>query len=915
MPAAEVRSAVDASLGRRRWAPDAAASAGKRAASEVSAAAWPILALVFVSGLTALVYEVLWLKELALLLGSTSRSAAITLVAFFLGLALGNHAFGRRAAASRRPLRVYAALELGVALAALAYFALFDVYVAAYAQLFQSLRQWPGGLVALKLALATGLVLPAAFLMGGTLPVVCEHLARRESGSGGTEIGRTGSLVYSVNTFGGAIGAFLAGFWLPPLLGYDASYLTAIAVNLAIAATAFALGGAATDAGALREHVREETAAGPRAAASRKRVRTPRETSDPFSTRLPASAFLALVAASGFAALGLEVLWTRMFAQVLHNSVYSFAAILVTFLTTLGAGAGLARILMTRSRDRAATLGWLLVGAGLAIGATPFVFHLATNGLRYVAANEGWLAYVGTVFGLAALVIGIPGVLLGSVFPFLLGLAPAAEGVGRSVGRLAAINTLGSIAGSLAAGFVLLEWLGLWGSIRTLALIYPIAALALAARTPAARPIARAATSRRTLGVAALVALGALVTFLDPARLPRLPDLYDPKHPLAIHRVWEGSDGTVAVVSVDGHLRTIVDNYYSLGSSDDKQYEETQADLPLLLHPRPRSVFFLGLGTGITAGAALRHPVDRVVAAELSPEVVAASREYFDAHTNGLFEDPRAEVVVDDGRQYLLATGERFDVVVGDLFIPWQAGAGNLYSAEHFRAVRDRLAPGGLFAQWLPLYQLSKDEFLTITRTMLDVFPQVTLWRGDFLAERPIVALVGQNEVAPLDPDALVDNYRHLRGSQAIGRESVLALMGMFYAANPGAVRERFEDHAANTDDRPLIEYGSPVTHREQRAGRAGWLVGSELVDWYADLNARSPLADDPYLARLEPREVGFVEAGLALLRAQAAAAQGDQPGALGHFEEFRRRVPPAIAARFEKAASQRMNRDGRTSS
>lgn len=905
MAAAEVRSAVDASFGRRR-ARDA--TAGERAASDARAAC-PVLALVFASGLTALVYEVLWLKELALLLGSTSRSAAITLVAFFLGLALGNHVFGRRAGTSVRPLRVYAALEVGVALAALAYFALFDVWVAAYAQLFQTLRAWPGGLLALKVLLAMALVLPAAFLMGGTLPVVCEHLARR---SGRAEIGRTGSLVYSVNTFGGAIGAFLAGFWLPPLLGYDASYLTAVAVNLAVAAVAFALGGDASDA---TTSAPERATAENAAAAGRAAKRAARGSQAAASTALPAAVFLALVAASGFAALGLEVLWTRMFAQVLHNSVYSFAAILVTFLATLGAGASLARLLMARSRDRIAVLGWLLVATGIAIAATPFVFWLATNGLRYVAAKEGWLAYVGTVFGLAALVIGVPGILLGSVFPFLLGLAANEGGVGRSIGRLAAINTLGAIAGSLAAGFLLLEWLGLWGSIRTLALVYPIAALALVARSFAAAPIARGATSRKTLGIAALVTLAALVTFFDPARLPRLPDLQNPKHPLTIHRIWEGSDGTVAVVSVDGHLRTIVDNYYSLGSSDDKQYEETQADLPLLLHPKPRSVFFLGLGTGITAGAALRHPVERVVAAELSSEVVEASREYFGAHTNGLFEDPRAEVVVDDGRQYLLATDERFDVIVGDLFIPWQSGAGNLYSEEHFRAVRDRLAKGGLFAQWLPLYQLSKDEFLTIAKTMLDVFPQVTLWRGDFLAERPIVALVGQNDATPLDADALVENYRRLRGSPSISRESVMALMGMFYAANPGAVREVFDGYEANTDDHPVIEYGSPITHREQRAGRAGWLVGSELTDWYADLNARSPLAEDPYLARLAPREVGFVEAGLALLRAQAGAAQGDQPGALAHFEEFRRRVPPAVAARFERAATERANRDGRTSS
>lgn len=888
MAAVEVRSPL-AAPPRRRSAAQTSRDEEIRAGARAATTAGPLVVLLFASGLTALVYEVLWLKQLALLLGSTSRSAAITLSVFFLGLSLGSEFFGRRAARATRPLRTYAALEIGVAAAALAYFVLFDVYVAVYAGLFQTLRGWPGGALALKLVLSIGLLLPASFLMGGTLPLFAEHVARR-----GGDAGRIGSFLYAVNTAGGALGALLAGFWLPPLLGYDASYGAAIAVNLAVALVALAVAGRSGDVAA------SETVAASAQPAARSGARIRSERS---AEVLSEKGRLALAALSGFVALGLEVLWTRMFAQVLHNSVYSFAAILVTFLVALAAGAWVARALLSTSSREAAPLAWMLTASGLAIGLSPFVFYAATSGLQYVSAKEGWLGYLGIVFGLAAGVIGLPAVLLGTVFPLLLGLAPRDASPGRVIGRLAAANTLGAIAGSLAAAFVMLEWLGLWGSIRTLAVLYPITALLLANRLEGAS---------RALRTAPLVALLALVTFADASRLPRLPDLQHLKQPPAIHRVWEGSDGTVAVVSVGGHLRTIVDNYYSLGGSDERQYEETQADLPLLLHPRPRSVFFLGLGTGITAGAALRHPIERLVAAELSPEVAEASRQYFGAFTNGLFDDPRAEVVVDDGRQYLLATDERFDVVVSDLFIPWQAGAGSLYSKEHFAAVRARLAPGGLFAQWLPLYQLSKEEVQSIARTFVEVFPQATLWRGDFLAERPIVALVGQREAQPLDPDALVESYRRLRGSPELPRESVLALLGMFYAGNLGAARASFESSPVNTDDRPVIEYRSPVTHREQRAGRATWLVGADLVGWFDELHARAPLAEDPYLARLAPREIGFTEAGLLLLRARASAGDGDRPHAIGYFEEFRRRVPPEIAARFEKAAASRENEAAR---
>src|SRR5262249_14749876 len=168
-----------------------------------------------------------------------------------------------------------------------------------------------------------------------------------------------------------------------------------------------------------------------------------------------------------------------------------------------------------------------------------------------------------------------------------------------------------------------------------------------------------------------------------------------------------------------------------------------QADPPMLLPPAPRALFFLGLGTGITAGAALFHPVERVTVAELVPDIALLAREYFSPMANGLFSDPRARIVIGDGRALLAADPQRYDVIVSDLFVPWHAGTGSLYTREHFERIRDRLTDDGVFAQWLPLYQLSMREFAVIAHTMLEVFPLVTVWRGDFSASEPIVALVG----------------------------------------------------------------------------------------------------------------------------------------------------------------------------
>ncbi len=827
----------------------------------------PLFAIFFASGFTGLVYEVLWLRQLSLLFGSTAPAAATTLAVFFAGLSLGSWLLGERAARSPRPLRLYALLEVGVAVTAAAYFLLLDLYHAVYAPLFRTFEGHVAAFIAVKVALSAGVLLPPAILMGGTFPVLGQHLVRRRS-----ELGRVASLLYAVNTLGGAAGALAAGFWLPVILGFRRSYLMAMGFSIGLGAAA-----ALVDWWEGRRE-RPEPAAVPEPSES--------DISPPSQRGLLILAFL-----SGFAALSAEVLWTRMFAQVLHNSVYSFAIILVTFLTALALGSVLTHFLSRSSLRARPALFWLLMLAGIGTGASPLLFYWITGGLDYVAGTAPWPQYVLAVFRTAAEVMFVPGVLIGSVFPFLLKVAEeSVQSPGRVIGRLAAVNTAGSIVGSLCAGFVLLSWLGLWASLRTVALVYFLAAWALAGRE---------VSSRAWVGALPAAALLIFVTFLDPSRLP----VVRAGAPGAecIYQVWESSQGIVAVVRDGDDLRLKVDNYYSLGGTAARTYEETQADIPIVIHPRPRSAFFLGLGTGITAGAALRHPsIERVTTCELIADVAVATRKYFGSYINGLFDDPRSKVVIEDGRNYLLGTAERYDVIVSDLFIPWQPGAGSLYSKEHFEAVRRRLKPGGIFAQWLPLYQLSRQEFFTIAHTMLDVFPQVTLWRGDFFPQKPIVALVGSESDQPLDAEALVRNFRKRRGDEHASRDAVMGLSALFYAGDLGRSRDLFAGYPVNTDDRPLIEYSSPVTQREHWGRGKPWFTGLDLAALYETLLARTPPEQDPYLRQLTAAERGYVRAGLELYRANAYKSAGREDESHRYAEEFARLVPPAISKMFQ---------------
>ena len=801
-----------------------------------------ILLLFGLSGFTGLVYEVLWLKELSLLFGAASDAAATTFAAFFLGLAAGGYAWGRSAARRQRPLRVYAVLELCVALSALLYFLLWDAYHAIYTPLTQMFgnRSTPLFIMAVKFMLALCVLFPPAFFMGGTLPMMAQYLVRQAE-----TFGRTVSLLYWVNTFGAALGAFVAGFYLPLWLGFTWAYIAAVGLTLLVAIIAW---------GYSRSHVDPAVAVAP----------TPQVADSPIL--LSRRIIRGLAFLSGVITLSLEVLWTRMFVQVLQNSVYTYTVILVTFLISLAAGSAVAHGLMRAKREPGHALWWLLGSAALLVSLSPFGFVWLTDGLSYVGRGENWGPYILAVFGVAGLVMGIPGVALGSILPLLLKLSEtAAMRPGQTVGDLVALNTLGAVAGSLIAGFVLLPAFGLWSSISLMAALYWIALLIW--------PIEE--SDKRRLIPACGILL--ILSVCNTAQLPRVR-LQPVKQQKSLYKVWEGRAATVAVIKRKNAVKLKVNNYYTVGGTAAVKFEERQAHIPMLIHPQPRRAFFLGMGAGITAGAALMHDgMEQVVVCELIPEVVVAARKYFRPYAHGLFEDPRANVVIEDGRHYLMRTAERCDLIIGDLFLPWRAGVGNLYTREHMETARTRLRQGGLFVQWLPLYQMTRDEFGVIARTMLEAFPLVTWWRGDFLAKRPIVALVGHPAATPFEPHELF--------------QPTSAPFMAHYVGNLTAARALFQDYDVNTDNWPIIEYQAPISHRRRRAKATAWFTGESLIALMAEVAEMSPPSEDPYLQLLPQSQQAMVQAGLMLHRAEALKRAGKTTQAEDWAVRYRRLV------------------------
>ena len=811
-----------------------------------------VVALVFVSGFAGLVYQVLWMKQLGLLFGNTSHAAAATLAAFFAGLGAGSWWWGRRVATVARPLRLYAWLEIGIALAALTYFGVLKAFHAVYPALYGSVSG-SGWMLAVKFALALALVFPASFFMGGTVPAIGQAMIRQPE-----RLGRTGAMLYALNTLGAACGVALAAFAMVPSMGFTTTYTLAVLLSAAVGVTAWRIPADRIEAQLEKHTMPHETA-----------------------SAMERLAVAVLCFFSGFVILALEVVWTRVFAQVHENSVYSYAIILIVVLAGLAAGAGISSVVSRFVTRPWAALGVMtVIGGGLLVLGPSMLMHV-TDGLRPVDSLEPWGAYVRGLFDTGIRGAGFVVVAMGTVFPFLMKLAERGDAApGWKLGRLLAINTAGAIAGALLCGFVLLPALGMWGTLQALAAVYLVVALVL--------PLGwnKTGIGVRVAGVAFLALA---FTALDPTDLPVAGNARG-KDQGRVLQAWEGSDGTVTVIERhNGHRVIKVNGGYGLGSTEAYLEQAYQARIPLHLFPETESIFFIGLGTGISAGAALdeRFPnVHRVLSCELIPEVVEAAKAWIPPEmTGGVFDDPRSTIRIEDGRHLLRASGETFDMINSDLFLPYRRGAGSLYSLKHYRVAASRLNDGGVFVQWLPLYQLTEFEFGVIARTMLEAFGEVTMWRNNFQPGLEKVALIGRRVPAPvpIPPSgkraamlAAVDGLTWQATAPDMYRVAAESTP-FLYAGNLTQSRELFREFPVNTDDRPIIEYRTPITFRElAKTDRVIWCVGPRLTAWIDRLLETCPPGDDPVWSGHPEASGHLIKAGASFHRTMVGKALGE---------------------------------------
>ncbi|MGY2343422.1 fused MFS/spermidine synthase [Pseudomonas sp. SDO5532_S415] len=734
--------------------------------------------LLFVSGAAALVYQVLWIKQLSLVVGVEVYAITTGISAFFAGLALGGLLFGRWADRLQQPVLLYAGLEVLVAVLGVG--ATFAMSLAA--QPFAWLEQQIG---LLAWVLPFTLVGLPALLMGGTLPVLVRSLA-----SDPQQLGKAGGHLYAANTAGAIVGTLLAAFVLIATLGVRGSALAAAMLNLLAAA------------GALWFQRQRPLP-----------VETPtRHPADKAPDRLA----LWLYSIAGGVALGYEVVWSQSIVQFMSTRTYAFAVVLATYLTGLFLGSALLARRVDRLRDPWGVFGLLIAGAGLIA-----LLEIAVLGRWLVLAQslvEAWVLSLGASelagmcarFAVAALsIVFVPTVLLGAAFPVALRLSVGREHVGRHVGEVVAFNTLGGIIGVMLCGFVLIPLLGL---VRTLGLLAIIAAGIGYFSVRKGHGVKKG----RRQGVIAVGLLSVAVALLTPVN--KLASLLPGARNASLAFYEEGRGGTVAVVT-QGKGQKAFQRLYIQGVSNtgdampSLRYMRIQALLPLLIHnAEPRSALVIGFGTGITAGALTRYPgLEHRVVAELLPSVVKAAPLFkgnFDAAA-----DPSIDVRLRDGRQELLRNPQRYDLITLEPPPPSAAGVVNLYSRDFYQLAASRLQSQGLVAQWLPLPTQNINDSRSLVRSFLDVFPYATLWTSEFHE----MLLVGSLEPIELDVGKISQRFQQdsVRGTlQDVGIGSAAALLATWVTDRTGL--ERFAaDARPVTDDQPRIEYAPWVRTKE----------------------------------------------------------------------------------------------------
>jgi spermidine synthase len=756
-----------------------------------------ILLLFFLSGALALVYEVVWARMMTHVFGSTALAVGTVLAAYMSGMAVGAWRIGKRADHHPNCLRLYALLEIGIAIMALG--SHFLIHQLGTAQ--RLIYEWAGSSAPLfasaRFLLAFSLVMAPTILMGATLPVLARFLSHRQA-----LVGINISTLYAINTFGAVSGVLLTGFFLIGRYGIHVPVYLAVTGNLLIGLLALVISS--------RYSVAAEAPG----------------KEDGNATLLSTGTYRIVLfglGLSGFTSFAYEIYWTRSLVFILGNSTYALTTMLAAFLTGIALGGYAVRFLLRREWDRPVIFGWLQIFLGIFSAlALPMLFSTAdpqSLNQYLLRTSDQAVPLMLSSFGVAFLVMLIPAVLIGATFPLVGQIAVKdPQKTGSAVGKVYAINTLGNVAGALLPGLFLLNWLGIQKGILAMAVLnISLGFLLLVLRLfrPSSRPVWRIVLP--LVLVLAVLLLGRTplhFQFPSDGEQTFFQTMYYREGPLATTKVYSNPRNGEKHISVDGIV---------IGGTGQSEFKQLLlAHLPKLLLDDVSTELSVGVGSGILLGESLLHDrVNSVTGVEIEPSVVEGAA-WFAEENHQVLDNPRLQTIVDDIGNFLRTQPDTFQVISADEKTADEyASNGFSYSMDYYELLRNHLADGGLAAQWVPT-TLPPRQYRMVLKTFAESFPHVQLWyflpahkRGPFNT-----ILIGSNQPIPLRLESMRERFSSeaeaLSGLEPYGLTSAEAVLP-HYVADREALLERLEDTPVNSLEYPRYEFFYPWEYAYQR--------------------------------------------------------------------------------------------------
>lgn len=757
-------------------------------------------------------YQVLWGKYLQLFLGAGSYAHAVVLATFMGGLALGNALFGRLADRRIGKLALYAGLELGIGFSCLLFPALFDALSNLYLALASADPESLGNLVVKFIFSIVAMLLPTV-LMGGTLPVLSKFVIRKMA-----DVGHKVGWLYFINSVGAVAGCVLAGFWLIATFGLELSMVGTAAINLLIGAAFLYLR-------------RFESGPDSTPAADAEPPKDGLETLRTY-TDGQIKGVVALITLSGMVSMMYEVVWTRLLSLVMGASAYSFSVMLMTFIGGISIGGVLVSMIMRKDRNALLLLALCELGifASLLLmlpvyERLPYYF----NGLASLLSRtpSAFALYQVSKVATCFLIMAVPTILIGMTLPLASRICVRGLSIlGAGVGSVFSFNTMGNLVGAALGGLVLVPALGLQMTMEVGILLSGLIGAGLLFfldEWPRKWSVA---------GLVAVVLIAGLFMAFGPRwsesvfnfggyrHRDKLGNTFDEfkeraaEFEIVFHR--DGPNASVVVTrSREDHdnLFLKVNGKSDAGTGIDMRTQLLLGHTPMLLHPDPKDALVIGLGSGVTVDAVLKHPVERCDVVEISPAVVEASH-LFDRFNGRPLEDARTRLAVADAKEFLhLQADVRYDAIISEPSNPWIAGIGNLFSVEFFEEAARHLKPGGLMVQWVQLYEIDDRILSVVFNTFSSVFTHVTVWHpratdiimvGSMSPQTPSWQLLAEKLARP----SVHGNLNQPRVLEKM--EDVLSFLATQMMSSESFKKAYPGEGVLNSDFFPFLEYEAP---------------------------------------------------------------------------------------------------------